>query len=440
MVGALAKVEKLLTPFMLQPFDHSSRTLQRFARLLDSVDSPQRSLRAIHVVGTSGKTSVCYFLRSLLLRAGWTPGLTVSPHVVAVTDRVQIGDGPIDADTMLQELSDFLDRLHREVRSKILYLDLMMGFAWWLFARTEVDCAVVEAGVGGLHDRSNLLAGHDKLCVIGDIGLDHVGKLGHSLAEIAVHKAGIIKPGCHVIALAQQPTVMSVISAVAARRRASLEFVDGSAAPPVVLPDFQQRNWALAVAAFRRVSRVHGLRELEQAEFSAAALQQPPGRMEWWHINGRTLLLDGAHNPQKMAGLRRSLTGGRPSALTVVANMVRSGGSRVEDTCRELARFDGRLLVPDFGSTPVPVKQSVPAVEFAGRLRSAGCTAVDTVPNIETALRRALAGPRPVLVTGSLYLVSLARAILEEWGGRREGLGPPSAQRSLVTVPGPESR
>ncbi|WP_213457184.1 bifunctional folylpolyglutamate synthase/dihydrofolate synthase [Rhizomonospora bruguierae] len=405
---------------MRQPVTGSfADRLERMGRLLEAVGAPHRRLWTLHVAGTSGKTSVCYFLRSLLVRSGWTPGLSVSPHVGAVTDRVQVGAGPIDPDTFLRELTAFLDAVPHRVRGAVNFLDVMTAFAWWVFDRVGVQRAVVEVGVGGLHDRSNLLPAEGKVCVIGDVGLDHVGRLGHSLAEVAVHKAGIIKQGCHVVALRQHPVVESVISATAAGREATVEYVDGALSPPCDLPDFQRRNWALALAAYRHVARLHAMPELNGADLAAAAWDQPPGRMERWCLAGRELLLDGAHNPQKMAGLRKSLAHHGPAGLTVVANMVRTSGDRVAETCSELARIDGvRLIVPRFRLAPVPVKQSLSPVGFATLARAAGVPSAECVEDLAEAVRRAVAAPRPVVVTGSLYLVSQVRHLLAAWGGR----------------------
>ncbi|WP_173074614.1 bifunctional folylpolyglutamate synthase/dihydrofolate synthase [Phytohabitans rumicis] len=413
----MADVERLLSSFMIRPSKGAvPRASLRFRRLLDVVGSPQDSLTAIHVAGTSGKTSICYYLRSLLWLAGWTPGLTVSPHVVAVNDRIQIGDGPVEADDMLQNLGIFLGQLPRDVRNTITYLDLMMAFAWWMFARAKVDCAVVEVGVGGLHDRTNFLAATGKVCVIGDIGLDHVGVLGHSLAEIAVHKAGIIKRGCHVVALEQHPVAMSVISSAAATRDATVEYVDGAGSAPAGLPAFQRRNWALATAAYRHMASVHRLPKLSPGTLASVALDQPPGRMERWQLGGRELVLDGAHNPQKMGALRRHLTSSSRARRNIVANMVQSTGGRIADTCAELAQFGDHVIVPSFQSTPVPVKRSVSATEFANIALSKGVPSAEPVEDTEEALCRALDASAPVVVTGSLYLVSQARNVLMRWG------------------------
>jgi len=401
------------------PRQPNRSSLEMMARAMPLLDNPHQRLRVIHVTGTSGKTSTSYYIRALLEVAGQRTGLTVSPHIEALNERVQIGGVPLEPRRFCGYLDQLLDRL-APLEGQLTYFELVICLALWVFVQEQVDYAVVEVGIGGLRDATNIVQREDKVAVIGPVGLDHTEKLGTTIAEIAVHKAGIMVPGGQAFAVRQSAEALAVIRRTAQTLGTELTVVDPldvrdwPGDNPGMLPAFQRGNWALALAAAQYVAQRDGF-ALPQ---DRAALQRitPPARYEWFTVRGHQVLLDGAHNPQKVAGLVAAMTDQGSGPRPVLATLSAAPHTKVIDTVAALKPVVTSLIVPEFqlGSGD-KVKQSVPADEMAGAAASLGIE-TRVVPDLAEALDQLLADPAPgVLVTGSLYLAALVRPWLVRW-------------------------
>jgi dihydrofolate synthase/folylpolyglutamate synthase len=270
--------------------------------------------------------------------------------------------------------------------------------------------AVLEVGIGGLRDRTNTLTRPDKVCLITDIGYDHTELLGETVEQIAAHKAGIIQPGNQVLVIEQDERVLKIVAEVARQRDATLEVVppgDG----PAELPPFQRRNLALARAAYPRL----GGPPLTAQALAAAALALPPGRMEEFTVGGTRVILDGAHNPQKLAALVDALRARGIDRLPVLASLLAAPVGKLRAALAELAPVADTLIVPEFAAVAQIGKQTPPATDVAALARRAGIDRVSVVTDARAGLD-ALLGLQEavVLVTGSLYLVSAVREALAE--------------------------
>ncbi len=373
--------------------------LDRLTAFLRAVGSPQDAVRVLHVAGTSGKTSTAYFARAMLEDAGLRTGLTVSPHLTSLTERVQVGGAPLPERDFLDLLSRFLPRV-AAAAVPLTYFEVLIAFAFWSFAEVGVDVAVVETGLGGLLDGTNTVTRADKVCAITAIGLDHTEVLGETLSEIAAQKAGIAHAGNDVVLAPQDPAAMAVVRAHAERVGARLVVAGGDG--PEELPLFQRANWSVARTA---ASLVAG-RDLDPPALVSA---QPPGRLE--RVAG--LLLDGAHNPQKLTALRASLAVDGVRSAAVLANLLSAPPAKLDAALRALLPVTAHLIVPDFTVVGDLGKVSVPAGDLAERARGLGFASVEARPGLVDALDALRARPEPVrLVTGSLYLVGRARALL----------------------------
>src|SRR5664279_5122810 len=234
--------------------------------LLDHVGNPERHYRIIHVAGTSGKTSTAYLIRGLLEAAGQRTGLTVSPHIVAVNERVQVAGVPVEEDRFVAYVNDFLPRAESLGR-ELTYFELGVGLALWVFAQENV-----EYGIGGLRDATNALQDPDKLCVVGPVGLDHTDILGDSVDAIAVHKAGIVGPRNTVVVIDQDEVVLEVV-------RGHAREVGGSvvvAAHPEGAR-YQERNLALARAAVEVLGSRYGF-DVPEIDGAATTTEPPTSR------------------------------------------------------------------------------------------------------------------------------------------------------------------
>ena len=191
---------------------------------MDYLGNPQNQLKVIHVAGTSGKTSTSYYAAALLAATGKKVGLTVSPHIAEINERVQINLLPMPEAEFCKELSEFLALIETS-QINPSWFEFLIAFDYWEFAKQAADYAVVEVGLGGLLDGTNVIDRADKVCIITDIGLDHVRVLGHSLPEIAAQKAGIIQPRNVVFSYSQAANITDIIKNQAEQMQAELHLI-----------------------------------------------------------------------------------------------------------------------------------------------------------------------------------------------------------------------
>ncbi|HSN11449.1 MAG TPA: Mur ligase family protein [Propionibacteriaceae bacterium] len=384
---------------------HSS--VDTLRALLDHLGNPERSYRVVHIAGTSGKTSTAYLIRGLLEAAGFRTGLTVSPHVVAVNERVQVGGVPVPEERFVAYVNEFLP-LATALGRELTYFELGVGLALWVFAREGVEYAIVEVGIGGTRDATNALQSPDKLCVVSAIGLDHTELLGDSLNEIAAHKAGIVGEGNTVVVVDQDEAVLDVV-----RERA--REVGGRvvvAVPPEGSP-YQERNLALARASVAELAQRDGFAMPE-----VAVTETPPGRYERFACAGRRLVLDGAHNPQKVAALVAALKSDGLTGVAAMATLLQAPDTKLTATLSLLAPAVTYLVVPEYElGDGDKVKRSFPADVVAQEARALGIE-TEIVRSPADGLERLQERPeRDLLVTGSLYLASLVRPYVRAWWG-----------------------
>lgn len=384
---------------------HSS--VETLGALLAHLGHPERSYRVVHVAGTSGKTSTSYLVRAMLERAGFRTGLTVSPHVVAVNERVQVAGAPLEEERFVAYVSEFLP-LAASLGRELTYFELGVGLALWVFAREHVDYAVVEVGIGGTRDATNALQSPDKLCVISAIGLDHTELLGDTIPEIAAQKAGIVGPGNTVVVVDQGDDVLEVV-----RGRAAA--VGGTVVVTEHPEDahYQERNRILARTAVEVLAARDGF-AMPDGEVD----EVPPGRYERFASEGRRLVLDGAHNPQKMEALVSSLRADAMAPAAVLATLLHAPDSKLAATLEVMAPVTGHLIVPEYVlGDGDKVKRSFAADHVVEVARAQGISA-EAVQTPAEGLQRLLARHEPrLVVTGSLYLLSLVRPrVLETWG------------------------
>ena len=384
-------------------------SLEIMGQAMPLLDNPHERLSVVHVTGTSGKTSTCYYVRALLEAAGVRTGLTVSPHIIEFNERVQIAGVPLNPELFCRYVEQMLVRLS-PMRQRMTYFELVVCLALWVFACEQVDYAVIEVGIGGLRDATNILRRPDKVAVIGPVGLDHTDKLGETIADIAVQKAGIITPGGVAFVAHQSDEALEVIHRQAEQLGTEVRVVDPVVLTDRCVPTYQSGNWALALAAVGYLGERDGFTLPDPASLRGLERVAPPARCEWFSVRGHRVLLDGAHNPQKMAALVKTMAAQGLGPLPTLANLSTAPPAKVVETVAVMAPAVSRLIIPEFQlAHSDKVKQSIPAEEFAEAARHHGIP-VEVVPDLSTALETLLADPAPdLLITGSLYLAALVR-------------------------------
>jgi dihydrofolate synthase/folylpolyglutamate synthase len=387
-------------------------TLDRISALMERLGHPERRLRAIHIAGTSGKTSTAYYMASLLHAAGQTVGLTVSPHVDSVTERLQVNGRLISDEQFCAELALFLEIVDT-MADKPSYFELLYAFAIWVFARAKLDYVVIETGMGGLHDASNIVSRADKFCIITDIGFDHTHILGNTLPEITTQKVGIVHKNNQLLMYEQAPEIMRVVIDWTARHQAPLitttETRERSYLGTGNMPRYQQRNWLLAYRAYRELTQRDGLAKLSAEQLSLTQAVQVPARMDERLVGQKLLVMDGAHNAQKMAtfigSFRQAHPGEKPAVLLALKQDKDSAALGPL-----LADFAARLIITSFGvSQDLPASPADPRQLAVGFAR-AGVPNITTYASNREAYQALLAAPEKIgVITGSFYLLSQLR-------------------------------
>jgi dihydrofolate synthase / folylpolyglutamate synthase len=320
-------VDELLDRFALFGIELG---LERINRLLDALDNPQQHVPILHVAGSNGKGSVCAYLSSVLAEAGYRVGRYTSPHLVDWTERICINEIPISSSELLTVLQQVISRIAPNQPSPTQF-EVITAAAWLYFAQQQVDIAVIEVGLGGRLDATNV-CDRPLVSVITSLSREHWQRLGPTLADIAREKAGILKPNCPAIlgslpadaeAVVQQR--LAEADCPAAWIKPSLNLGDNwtlfqgldrtqantldlhvpsALKYPLPLPGVHQlSNSALAVATLLWL-RQTGWQISDEAITAGMAKTRWSGRLQWSTWGDRPLLIDGAHNPAGAAALR----------------------------------------------------------------------------------------------------------------------------------------
>lgn len=398
---------------------------QTMARLLARLGNPHQMFPSVHVGGTSGKGSVAAYIASVLRAASYRTGLHTSPYLESAAEKIAVNGVPISEGA----LSALVERARPHLDAcDPTYVQAWTALTFAHFAQQQVDCAVVEVSLGGRYDATNGLA--PLVSVITNVGFDHTQSLGQRLEEIAWHKAGIVKPHTPLVTAVRQTEALGVIVEECRRQEASLyrlgkdfSYETRSIDRDGAVLDFQGRsgkyrdlqigmtgahqteNAALALAALEEL-RERGYTIPETALREGLRTARLPGRFEVAQQRP-TVVLDGAHNPEKARRLRETLDAvfpGRPVTYLLAVGASKDLGDMLD------------ALLPDVQSVVcteagAPGKPALPAAALAAAVRARGVTAAIN-PAPEAALKCAQASSvveGVLCVTGSMYLVGRLR-------------------------------
>jgi len=376
--------------------------LERVQAVCDKLGNPERSFQAVHVGGTNGKGTVTAFVGSMARAAGLRVGVYTSPHLCRFAERINIGGAPIEDDKLIVYLNQVMD-----LGPELTFFEVATVAAFLAFRDARVELAVLEVGLGGRLDATNVIP-PPRVAAITRVAYDHMAELGDSLSQIAFEKAGIIKPGSAVVlgklhpdARAQAEKRMAEVGA----REVPLGSPEPVQGAPLAYPRVALVGSNLAVAV--TIGRELGF----SPEVLAKGVEQTvwPGRNELLHRNGQELtLLDCAHNPDGAVALSHALD---PSVLgdiesrkeiALVFGAIASKNWRAMLKRLETVAGHRVFVAP-------PIKKAVDPYEMSAAI------AGEVAEGVPDALARArqLVGQRGlVVVTGSIFLVGAARASL----------------------------
>lgn len=409
--------------------------LDRISALMELMGDPQAAYPVIHIAGTNGKTSISRLATFLLVGHGLTTGTFTSPHLERIEQRFGVNGVWLDPAEFTQAVSDvaaFADIYEDRTGESLTYFELTAALAFAWFADQAVDAAVIEVGLGGRLDATNVV--HGDVSVLAGVGLEHTEFLGDTIEVIATEKLAILEPGTSLVTGPLQDELIPLVTETTNRLEADLfrygvDFRVEGAAPAlggwhvdvegihqtyedIYLPvhgRFQTINLAVAIAA---VESLTGRALDPEAVIDGVAAFTAPGRMELLP-GSPPVLLDGAHNRPATEVLTQALAEEFPTAKWVlVIGAMRD--KEVEDMVRLLKPRISRVI-----TTTVESPRALSPAEAAARIAAVVDVEVGAIADPEQALEvaRSFAGPDgQVLVTGSLYLVGAMRSLIHGSG------------------------
>jgi dihydrofolate synthase/folylpolyglutamate synthase len=414
--------------------------LENISRLCAALGHPERSFVTLHIAGTNGKGSVAAMTHAAFLAAGVRAARYTSPHLTDITERFMVGDRAVDITVLERTVARVLDcaaglQTTGELRVPPTFFEAATATAFELFRASGIEVAVVEVGLGGRFDATNVIT--PAVGAITTIGYDHQQYLGDTLAEIAFEKAGIIKPGIPIVIGALPPEAATVVRRVAAERRAQVidaahdatvtsDMDDGAARVSIRTPDdtygplvlglrgaHQMAN-ALVTVRLLEAARAHAGIGLPRAAIEAG-LARPdwPGRLELFPLpGGQRVLMDAAHNIDGATALAEHLRIWHPERPALVFGVMHD-----KDVDAML-----RALIPAVSSltaTAAPTPRAMPPEELARRARriagelaqsGAGVNIpITVVTDPKNAVDTALSRTATVCVAGSIFLAGAVR-------------------------------
>ncbi|WP_419784876.1 bifunctional folylpolyglutamate synthase/dihydrofolate synthase [Pseudodesulfovibrio sp.] len=350
----------------------------------------------IHVVGTNGKGSTAAFVCSLARAHGRKTGLFTSPHFVSPRERVQVNRAMLSEEMWVELANDILSSPEGEA---LTYFEFQTCLAMLAFERENVDLAVMEAGLGGRWDATNVFAPY--MTLFTPIGLDHEAILGPTIHAIATDKAGAIHPGGVVITGVQVPEAMIPLqdrsALVHARFVHAVDVADTVYGVKLGLPGIHQTaNARLALAGWRWFAAEHGLKSEVELERFGLEYVFLPGRMQHIELNGQEMILDGAHNVPALEALNAALDGADIKPGSMIFSCLRDKNiTAMLPLVRTLT--DGPVFVP-----PLHNERAGDNLSLAERIGPAA----RPVDSLAEALDASGQGAGPVLMCGSLYLLA----------------------------------
>jgi dihydrofolate synthase / folylpolyglutamate synthase len=394
--------------------------LDRMRRLMTTLDHPERRFDSIHVVGTNGKSSTVRMIAAILAQHGLRTGSYLSPHLVSFTERIRIDDFDLDpvafgaAVGRAARAAELVDR-SLAGDDRVTQFEALTAAAYSELARRSVEVAVIEAGLGGRYDATNVIP--SRVQVLTSVGLEHTRWLGPTIDDIAGEKLDVVQPRATlVLGAGLHPDAVRRARVVADERGARIvqAGADPGAFELAALGRFQRRNFALALAACEAYL---GADAVDPAAVAAAARRVlVPGRLQI--VGERPLtLLDGAHNPDGMAALAESLPGVAAAHDPVIAVV-----SVLDD--KDAAGMLARLLplcdATVFTSSQNPRALPPPTLQSLSRQLHGPPSEIVPTPREAVSRARDLAGPDGIVIaTGSIYLVA---DLLAPADGRRSSM------------------
>jgi len=418
-------------------YNRDTFSLDRMYRILKGLGNPQQKLRSAHIAGTKGKGSTVEMLSQMLISCGYKVGVYTSPHIVDIRERVRINHTVITQAAMTRLICKVEPIIRRMADDRPTFFEIFTAIAFKHFANEKVDIAVIETGLGGRLDSTNVLS--PDVCGVTSISLDHMQQLGRSVSLIAKEKAGIFKPATPAVSVPQRPEVETVLKSAAKANKTPLMFagkdIDFSyrfessrtAGPqtrvcvttdtsrfehlPVpLLGEHQALNCGLALALLDALKNKGFDKINDQTAIEGLSQTYLPGRMEMICEDPR-ILADGAHNAASIGALMKAVGQNIPyDSMVVVFGC--AVDKDIPGIMRELALGADKIVFTSAGG-PRAAKPKDLTLEFEECSGKMAQIAEDVEQALSIAAS-AVSREDIICVTGSFYLVGAAKSILAD--------------------------
>jgi dihydrofolate synthase/folylpolyglutamate synthase len=415
-------------------YNHTNFNLSRMLRILAALGNPHKKLRFLHVAGTKGKGSTCHMLSAMLHGAGYRTGLYTSPHIHSLVERIQVNNHNVSEAEFARLIGRVAPVAKRLEKESPTFFEIMTAAAMLHFVAQKVDLAVLETGLGGRLDSTNVVK--PEVCGITNISYDHMQQLGRTLEAIAEEKAGIFKPGVPVISAPQPPGVKRVFRDMAARVGCELRFVgeeldfsyrfesSRTTGPQTrvcmttkqsrfdhvhvpLLGEHQAMNCGVALGMVDAL-RERGFAVPEQQAVDGLARVSIPGRLEMVRDHPRTIV-DGAHNAASIAALMRAI-GQNISSESMVVIFGCSADKDIDGMLSQIQLGADKVIFTTAGTSRSadPHELLLRFQEKSAKMAQVGRTLPEAYEIAKTCVGR----EDVICITGSFYLVGEAKRLL----------------------------
>ena len=409
--------------------------LEGIARLLSRLQNPHFSLKFVHVAGTNGKGSVCAMTERVLRESGYSTGLFTSPYLETFTERIRIDGQNIKEDAFTNIANRVISAAKEIVAEGFVhptFFELVTSCAFTAFKEQNVDIAIIEAGVGGLNDSTNVI--DPLISIITNIGMDHMNVLGSTIEEIARKKAGIIKPGCPVVLYPQESPMAYTEILMEARSQSAPLYSVSDAKIMIHASGLDGQKFSVSyqgIEAMLELSLLgrHQILNASTAFIALIVLKQSlglhkitsesiargfkcakwPGRLEIVRKSDPLIIIDGAHNRQAAKYLKEELMRLAVNQKFILLTGI-MGTKDAEGIIEELSE----IALAAVATSPAPPK-SLPADELKELLEEKiGAVYYEQSPELALKMAAQLAQKEkaPLIAAGSLYLAGKIRALI----------------------------
>ncbi len=407
--------------------------LKRTKHLLKLLGNPQNKIKVIHIAGTSGKGSTSTLTSQLLMSQGFKVGLHLSPHIYDIRERFQINNQLPKEELVVKYFKQILPAINQTALSNFgppTYFEIIVGLSFYMFFQEGLDYAVIETGLGGLFDATNCVSNKNKIVILTKIGLDHTHILGKHISDIAFQKASIITSCNSVIHIQQHPSAQKVIEKIANKNKATLfpikpnkDFVLHDQSPAGIIFDaniqqnfkkiklglggiYQAENCTLALSCLLLCAKRQKVKIKEDSLREALYNITFIGRMQQMNIGNHDVILDGAHNPQKMSSFTKSLSKIYPDKKFSFLVAFKKDKD-YKQMLKKIIPIAKNITITNFYSSQENYPTSADTSEIANFLKTQDFLNYSIIDNSEKNIINEVRKNKGIfIITGSFYLIA----------------------------------